>query len=63
MRLLGTHIWVVVKIFGPFLGTLHIGCLIRTGIRKGTIILTTTHLGIGTAMGILASFGTWGFQN
>ena len=29
---------------GPFLGTLNIRCRIITGIQKGTIILTTTHI-------------------
>ena len=28
----------------PFLGTLNIRCRIRVGIRRGTIILTTTHM-------------------
>ena len=28
----------------PFLGTLDIRCSIRTGIQKGTTILTTTHI-------------------
>ena len=28
---------------GPFLGTLNIKCRIRTGIQKGTMILTITH--------------------
>ena len=36
------YTWVDVKI-DPFLGTLHIRCRIIIGIRKGTIILTTTH--------------------
>ena len=35
---------VVVKIMVPFLGTLSIRCRIITGIQKGTIILTTTHI-------------------
>ena len=30
---------------GPFLGTLNIRCRIIVGIQKGTIILTTTHVG------------------
>ena len=30
---------------GPFLGTLKIRCRITIGIRKGTIISTTTHIG------------------
>ena len=30
--------------YGPFWGTLNIRCRIITGIRKGTIILTTTHM-------------------
>ena len=32
--------------YGPFLGTLHIRCGIIIGIPKGTIILTTAHVGI-----------------
>ena len=32
--------------YDPFLGTLNIRCRIITGIQKGTIILTTTHIGI-----------------
>ena len=31
---------------GPFLGTLNIRCRIRIGIQTGTIILTTTHIGL-----------------
>ena len=31
--------------YGPFLGTLNIRCRIIIGTQKGTIILTTTHLG------------------
>ena len=31
--------------YGPFLGTLITRCRMRRGIQKGTIILTTTHLG------------------
>ena len=30
--------------YGPFSGTLNIGCRIIPGIQKGTIILTTTHI-------------------
>ena len=30
--------------YGPFLGTLNIGCRIIIWTQKGTIILTTTHL-------------------
>ena len=30
----------------PSLGTLNIRCRIRIGIQKGTIILTTTYIGI-----------------
>ena len=30
--------------YGPFLGTLNIRCRIIVGVRKGTIILTTTHM-------------------
>ena len=36
--------WAVVKIMVPFLSTLNIRCGIMIGIRKGTIILTTTHM-------------------
>ena len=32
--------------YGPFLGTQNIGCRIILGIQKGTIILTTTHIGL-----------------
>ena len=32
--------------YGPFLGTLNIRCRIIIGIQKGTIILTTTHIGV-----------------
>ena len=31
---------------GPFLGTQNIRCRIITGTEKGTIILTTTHMGV-----------------
>ena len=31
--------------YGPFLGTLNIGCRIIIGIQKGTIILTTSYVG------------------
>ena len=31
---------------GPVLGTLNIRCRIIIGIQKGTIILTTTHIGV-----------------
>ena len=31
--------------YGPFLGTLNISCRIIVGIRNGTTILTTTHIG------------------
>ena len=36
--------WVVVKNYGPFLGTLNNRCRIIIGTQKGTIILTTTHV-------------------
>ena len=32
--------------YDPFLGTQNIRCRILMGIRKGTVILTTTHMGI-----------------
>ena len=32
--------------YGPFLGTLKIRCRITIGNQTGTIILTTTHMGI-----------------
>ena len=31
--------------YGPFLGTLNIRCRIIHGTPKGTLILTTTHIG------------------
>ena len=37
------------RVEGPFLGTLHIRCRIIIGIRKGTIILMTTHVGFRVA--------------
>ena len=36
------YIWVVVKIMGPFLGTLNNKCRIIIGTQKGT--MTTTHM-------------------
>ena len=33
------------QIYGPFLGTRNIRCRAIIGIQKGTIILTTTHIG------------------
>ena len=39
-------IWVVVKIRVPFWGTLNIRCRNIIGTPKGTIILTTTHVGV-----------------
>ena len=30
--------------YGPFLGTLNIRCRIIIGIKKGPIVLTTTHM-------------------
>ena len=36
---------MVVKIYGPFLGTLNNRCRIIIRIQKGTLILTTTHMG------------------
>ena len=38
------HVWVVVKIMVPFLGTLNTRCHIIIGTQKGTIILTSTHM-------------------
>ena len=38
--------WVVVKIKVPFLGTLNNRCRIKKGTQKGTITLTTTHIGL-----------------
>ena len=32
--------------YGPFLGTLNIRCRILLGIQKGTVILTTIHVGL-----------------
>ena len=40
--------------YGPFLGTLNIRGRIIIGIQKGTIILTTTHIGF-----ILGSIGIY----
>ena len=37
-------IWVVVKIYSPFWGTLNNRCRIIIRTPKGTIILTTTHI-------------------
>ena len=34
--------------YGPFLGTLNIKGRIKMGTQKGTIILTTTHIRIGS---------------
>ena len=39
------HIWVVIKIMVPFLGTLNIRCRSILEIQKRTIILTTPHVG------------------
>ena len=33
--------------YDPFLGTLNLRCRIIIGTQKGTIILTTTHIGFG----------------
>ena len=41
----GLEIWVVVKIMVPFLVTLKNTCRTILGAQKGTLILTTTHLG------------------
>ena len=38
--------WVVVKIMVPFWVPLNIRCRIIIGTQKGTIILTTAHIGI-----------------
>ena len=35
--------------WGPFLGTLNNRCRIIIGAQKGTIILTTTHMGLGVS--------------
>ena len=32
---------------GPFLGTLNTRCRIIIGTQKGTLILATTHMGVG----------------
>ena len=54
--------------YDPFLGTLHIRCRIIKGIQKGTIILTTTHIGHigvwGLGLGMLGvkGYGCWGFR-
>ena len=41
--LIGNHMSVCQN-YGPFLGTLNFRCHIIIGTRKGTIILTTTHM-------------------
>ena len=41
--------WVVIKIMVPFLGTQNIRCRIILGIRKGTVILTTTQVNAGAS--------------
>ena len=57
LPLVSNSIWVVVKIvFFFFLGTLDIRCRIIIGIQKGTIILTTTHMGGSTGV----YRGIWG---
>ena len=38
---------MVVKNYGPILGTLNIRCRIIIGTQKGTTILITTHLSLG----------------
>ena len=37
--------------YGSFLGTLNIRCRIISGIQKGTILLTTTHMIPSTTLG------------
>ena len=37
--------------YGPFLGTLNIGWRTIIGIQKGTIMLTTTHMGFHVSLG------------
>ena len=52
---------VVVKIMGPFVGTLNINSRVIIGTQKGTIILTTTHLsfhGLGPLLGA-STCGFW----
>ena len=39
--------------YGPFLGTLNTRCRITIGIQKGTINLTTTHMGMSLNKGPL----------
>ena len=51
--------WLVVKIWVPFWGTLHIRCRIILGIQQRTIILPTTHVGYNIISGML--FLVWGF--
>ena len=38
--------------YGLFLGTLNISCLTIMGTQKGTIILTTTHVGVSRVLGV-----------
>ena len=47
---------MVVKIMVPFLGTLNIRGRIIIGIQKGTIILTTTHIGALIITDIMVGF-------
>ena len=42
--------------YGPLLGTLNIRCRIIVGTQKGTIILTTTHMGSNYRFYILDIF-------
>ena len=46
-------IWVVVKIMVPFWGTLNVRGRSIIGIQKGTIILTTTHIGDDIIKGVI----------
>ena len=45
--------------YGPFLGTLNSRCRIIVGTQKGTILLTTTHVGFRVQG---CGFRGWGLQ-
>ena len=51
--------------YGPFLGILNIRCRIIMGIQKGTIILTTTHMGtvITSPLSLVVAVSGWGVRS
>ena len=51
----GTHMGSCQN-YGPFLGTLNNRCRIKIGTQKGTIVLTTTH--VGSFLRDLQGYGT-----